>query len=146
MALILIERRTLLPAPEAWRRVTDWRRHGTYVPLTTITVDPPEPVGPGTRIVARTGLGPAAFDDPMEIVRWEPATEDSPGVCRLEKRGSVVLGWAQIEVRPWRTGSRIVWREEARVRGLPRFCDGPTGVVGRRVFGRVVSELLRHPS
>ena len=146
MALFLIERRTLLPAPEAWRRVTDWRRHGAHVPLTRVTVEPPEPVGPGTLVVARTGIGRAAFDDPMEIVRWEPATDDTPGFCRLEKRGSVVLGWAEIEVERWRGGSRVVWREDARVRGLPRLFDGVTGMAGRWAFGRAVSELLRYPA
>ncbi|WP_128375037.1 SRPBCC family protein [Streptomyces cavernae] len=148
MALFQIERRTLLTAPEAWRRVTDWPRHGAYVPLTKITVDPPapEPVGPGTLVVARTGVGRAAFDDPMEIVHWEPATDDTPGSCRLEKRGSVVLGWAEIEVERWRGGSRVLWREEARVRGLPRLFDGVTGAAGRWFFGRAVSELLRYPA
>ncbi|NGO06307.1 SRPBCC family protein [Streptomyces sp. HC44] len=146
MALFQIQRRTLLPAPEAWQRVTDWRRHGAYVPLTRITVTPAEPVRPGTVVLARTGIGPLAFNDPMEIVRWEPPTDDTPGFCRLEKRGSVVLGWAEIEVRTRGGGSQTTWREEARLRGLPRLFDAPTAWGGRLVFGRAVSELLRYPA
>ncbi len=143
-----IQRRTPLPVGETWRRLTDWPRHGAHVPLSGVTVRPAGPTRVGTVIVVRTGVGRAGFDDPMEVVRWDPPADDAsagdtPGVCRLEKRGSVVLGWAEIEVRPRDGGSEVVWREEVRLRGLPRLFDSPTVWSGRLLFGRVVDALLK---
>lgn len=142
MAVILIERSSRLPAGEAWRRLTDWERHGEHIPLTRITVATAGPTRVGTRIVAHTGVGRAGFDDPMEIVRWEPPADAGPGHCRLEKRGSTVTGWAEIEVASRGRGSRIVWREELRVARLPRLADPLTLWSGRRLFGRTVAGLL----
>lgn len=142
-----IQRRTPLPVGETWRRLTDWPRHGAHVPLSGVTVRQAGPTRVGTVVVVRTGVGRAGFDDPMEVVRWDPPADDAPrsdnpGICRLEKRGSVVLGWAEIEVRPRGGGSEVVWREEARLRGLPRLFDPPTAWSGRLLFGRVVDALL----
>ncbi|MGW3242936.1 SRPBCC family protein [Streptomyces sp. NPDC001070] len=135
-----IERDCPLPTAEAWRRVTDWERHAALVPLTTVVIT-------GERsFTARTGHGRAAFDDPMEIVRWEPPDAGGgPGRCRLEKRGRVVLGWAEIEVRPHEAGSRVVWCEDLRVRPLPGVLDRPTAWAGRLLFGRALDGLLARP-
>ncbi|MFF3563324.1 SRPBCC family protein [Streptomyces sp. NPDC002574] len=134
-----VERESPLSPAEAWRRVTDWERHAAHVPLTTVVRDG------DTGFTARTGIGPLSFADPMEIVRWEPPDAGGgPGRCRLEKRGAVVLGWAEIEVWPSDPGpgSRIVWREDLRVRGLPKAFGRPTAWAGRRVFGRALDALL----
>ncbi|CAM5706757.1 SRPBCC family protein OS=Streptomyces alboniger OX=132473 GN=CP975_28775 PE=4 SV=1 [Streptomyces alboniger] len=95
----------------------------------------------GTVFVARTSLGPAGFDDPMEVVGWHPPEDTAPGRCRLEKRGSMVTGWAEFEVRPTTAGSTVLWREDLRVRGLPRLFDGVLAASGRFMFGRVVGRL-----
>ncbi len=144
MALIVIERRTGLTAQESWRRVTRWERHADRVPLTRIRVThrPPGTAAVGLRFTARTGVGRAGFDDPMEIVGWQPPDGDRPGVCRIEKRGRLVTGWAEIEVRARPDGSEVRWREELRVAGLPRWCDGLTALSGRVVFGRAIGGLL----
>ncbi|MFD3524505.1 SRPBCC family protein [Streptomyces sp. NPDC058653] len=147
MTVFSLARRTPLPPEEAWRRVTDWPAHGRRVPLTRILVETPGPTGTGTVFVARTGVGRLRFDDPMEVVRWEPPAEGRPGHCRLEKRGRVITGWAEIEVA--RTGPEdgdrtlVRWSEELRVAFLPRFLDGVVARAGRVVFGRVVDGLLR---
>ncbi|MFZ4150768.1 SRPBCC family protein [Streptomyces pseudogriseolus] len=144
MATFQLERTAPLAPDEAWRRVTTWPRHGDVTPLTRITVTTPPPTGEGTVFVARTGAGPLGFDDPMEVMEWRPPTGDSPGFCRLEKRGRTVLGWAEIEVRPGLGGhSRVVWREDVRVRFLPAACDGLLAWAGRVMFGRAVDRLLR---
>ncbi|WP_133914480.1 SRPBCC family protein [Streptomyces sp. NBC_00582] len=146
MVIFQLERTAPLPLGEAWRRLTEWRRHGEVVPLTRVTVVTPPPTGEGTVIVARTGLGPLSFDDRMEVTVWHPPAEDEPGRCRLEKRGRVVLGWAEIEVWPDPGGrTRVVWREEIGVRLLPSPFDPLLRGTGRRLFGRAVNKLLRTP-
>ncbi|MFE6062827.1 SRPBCC family protein [Streptomyces sp. NPDC056431] len=144
MTLFRVER-TVSPAPdEVWRRLTDWPAHGRQVPLTRTRVLTPGPNRAGTRFTARTGLGPLSFDDPMEVVVWEPPRADRSGVCRLEKSGRVVRGWALVEVTEMPGGgSRVVWTEELSVRGLPRAFDPVLGWAGRALFGRAVDGLLR---
>ncbi|MDA2810639.1 SRPBCC family protein [Nocardiopsis sp. RSe5-2] len=142
MAFFRILWHVALGPEEAWRRLTDWPRHGVHIPLTRVTVEPSGPTGVGTLLSARTGIGPVGFDDPMEVVRWAPPSEGRPGVCRLEKRGSVVTGWAVIVVGGGAGGSRVLWREEIRVAGLPRVLDAPVAWGARLVFGRLVRALL----
>lgn len=104
----------------------------------------PGPNRAGTRFTARTGIGKLSFDDPMEVVVWEPPGADRPGVCRLEKSGRVVRGWALVEVTEAPGGgSRVVWTEELSVRGLPRVFDPVLRRAGRTLFGRAVDGLLR---
>jgi hypothetical protein len=137
-----ITRAVTLPAEEVWLRVTDWPAHAASVPLTAISVLTPPPARVGTVIVARTGLGRAGFDDPMEVVRWEPPGGGRPGRCRLVKRGRVITGWAEIEVRPEGAGAVVVWVEELRIPLLPRLFDPLVLRVGRLVFGRALDGLL----
>ncbi|MEW1720467.1 SRPBCC family protein [Streptomyces sp. NPDC093109] len=147
MSVFLIDRATPLPADEAWRRLTDWPAHGRGVPLTRITVLTPGPTRTGTRFTARTGLGRAGFDDPMEVVHWQPPAPGVPGRCRLEKRGRAVTGWAEIRVRDEAAGAprgaRVCWEEDLRFAALPRALDPLTARAGRLVFGRAVDRLLR---
>ena len=126
---------TPLPPRAAWDRLTDWAAHGRHVPLTRVTARPPQGVGGG--FVARTAVGPVGFDDPMEIVAWDP-----PRHCRIEKRGRVVLGWAELTVEPRGSGSRVRWREQATPAHLPRFATGLATAAGRVLFGRVMRRLL----
>ncbi|MFI9153971.1 SRPBCC family protein [Streptomyces sp. NPDC053367] len=146
MVLFQVHRTVPLPLGEAWRRLTQWPRHGDVVPLTRVTVAPGPPTREGTVVVARSGLGPLAFDDRMDVTVWRPPGDGEPGRCRLEKRGRVVLGWAEIEVLPGPDGrTRVVWREELGVRFLPGFFDPLLGAAGRAVFGRAVDRLLGSP-
>ncbi|MGX1915168.1 SRPBCC family protein [Streptomyces phaeochromogenes] len=143
MVQFCVRRDSGLGAGEAWRRLTMWERHGDVVPLTRITLVPRAGGGVGTVFVARSGVGALAFDDPMEVAVWRPPAEGRAGFCRLVKRGSFVTGWAEIEVRSGvGGGSRVVWREELRVRGVPRVLDSLVGWVARWVFGRAVDRLL----
>src|SRR6478609_8798982 len=61
-----VVRHTELDAQEAWRRVTDWERHGQLVPLTTMRVDA-DPATDEVTLVARTAVGPVGFDDVMAV-------------------------------------------------------------------------------
>ncbi|MFF0589807.1 SRPBCC family protein [Streptomyces sp. NPDC003781] len=144
MATFSLERTTPLPPDEAWRRLTRWERHGDTVPLTRVTAGPPGPTRRGTVVVARTGAGVLAIADPMEVTVWQPPRADLAGRCRMDKRGRVVRGWAEIEVGTGPDGrTRVVWREELDVRLVPAFLDGLLARSGRLVFGRTVDHLLR---
>ncbi|MFD0420191.1 SRPBCC family protein [Streptomyces sp. NPDC127108] len=145
MALFRVERATPLSPAEAWRRLTDWERHGRVVPLTRVTVSGGLPQGVGTVFTARSGVGPVAFDDPMEVTVWRPPDTAESGLCRLVKRGAVVTGWAEIEVRSHGRGALVVWREELRIRRLPRALDPVVARVAARVFGRAAGALLASP-
>ncbi|GAA3115770.1 SRPBCC family protein [Streptomyces echinatus] len=146
MPTFSLERTAPLPLDEAWRRLTDWPRHADAVPLTRIRVLTPPPTREGTRLVARSGVGPLTLDDVMEVTVWHPPAGGEGGLCRLEKRGRLIQGWAEIEVRPGPGGrSRVVWREELRVRFLPRAFDGVVEHTSRLVFGRAANRLLRRP-
>lgn len=145
VVLFLLERVTPLPVDHAWHRLTHWERHADVVPLTAVRVLTPPPTREGTVFVARSGLGALAFDDPMEVVTWQPPTgPTATALCRLAKRGRFVTGWAEIEVRPHGDGgSRVLWREELSVRLLPGVLDLPLKSAARWMFGRAVDALLR---
>lgn len=130
MALFEIVREVRLPPEESWQRLTDWEQHARHVPVTRI-------VRTDDGFIARTGVWRLTFDDPMEIVEWR-----EPAFCRLEKRGRVVTGWAEVTVEPRPGGSRVTWREDLHVRGLPRALDGVTRGMSTRVFSRVIDRLL----
>lgn len=146
MVLFQLERVSPTPPAETWRRLTEWPRHARVVPLTRVSVVTPPPTSEGTVFVARSGIGPVAFDDPMEVVTWRPPRGGDAGRCRLVKHGTFVTGWAEIEVRRAAGGgSLVLWREDLRVRWLPGFCDRPLAWAGRWTFGRAVDGLLREP-
>jgi polyketide cyclase/dehydrase/lipid transport protein len=136
-----VVRQTSLSAPEAWQRVTDWRRHQEFAPLTTIrlTCDPES----GREVfVARTGIGPLGFDDVMEVTYAVAPTQTSAGLARIVKTGRVVVGWAVLTVTPTADGATVRWHEEARLRGT----GGPVAAVVNHVvrsgFGRLLDGLL----
>ncbi|MBC7633308.1 SRPBCC family protein [Aeromicrobium sp.] len=131
MALIEIVREVRLTPAESWNRLTDWEQHGRFVPLTRITRN-------DDGFDAFTGVGRVGFHDPMEIVRWE-----EPTFCRLEKRGRVVTGWAELSVEPHGDGgSKVTWREDIHVRAMPRALDGMTRASSTKLFTRVIDGLL----
>ncbi|TWV44550.1 SRPBCC family protein [Streptomyces misionensis] len=146
MPIFSLTRTVPLPVAETWRRLTEWHRHTGAVPLTRIRVLTPGPTRVGTRFTARSGVAPLTLDDTMEVTVWRPPVGVEGGLCRLEKRGRVILGWAEIEVRPAPGGgSRVRWREELRVRSLPRALDGLVGLTSRTVFGHALDRLLKRP-
>ncbi|MEU9237006.1 SRPBCC family protein [Streptomyces subrutilus] len=142
---IRIIHRTPLEPAVSWSRLTDWERHGERVPLTRTIIETAPPTRVGTVFTARTGVGRITFDDPMEVVAWRPPAAGRGGFVRLVKRGRTVTGWAEIEIRPLAAGgSEIHWREDLRVRGLPRVLDPAVALAGRLLFSRALRGLLRH--
>jgi hypothetical protein len=140
-----VERHTGESAARAWDRLTDWERHGEFIPFTKVwlTSSGAAPAGRDEGFVARTSFGPFHFDDPMDITYWQPPNGAEPGICRIVKRGRVVTGWAVLTVTPTTTGCAIAWRENAAVRFTGTVLAWPTRVIAARVFGRLVDGLLR---
>jgi hypothetical protein len=152
VAVFEVHRDSALSAPEAWARLTDWRRHGDFIPLTDVLVSgTPDATasspgsGVGAVFVARTSLGPLHFDDPMEVTYWRPPV-DGPGACRLVKTGRVVHGWAVLTVTPTSSGCSVSWTEDAAVRYTGVLLGWPTKVAAGFVFGRLVDKLLESPA
>ena len=86
------------PVRAVWDRMTDWPSHGRWVPLTTVTTLTARPDGVGARFVGRTGVGPVAFDDLMEVTEWLPPDGERPGRCAVRKLGRAVRGSAAFDV------------------------------------------------
>ncbi|MFD6419441.1 SRPBCC family protein [Streptomyces sp. NPDC060194] len=144
MAVFRVRATSPRPPADAWSRVTDWPAHAASVPLTRAEVLTPPPAGVGTRFTALTALGPLTLiDDRMVVVRWEPPAGGRTGVCRVEKEGRLLGGWAEIEVAASGTGSVVTWTEELLVRGLPGVADPVVARSGRLVFGRALRQMLR---
>ncbi|GAA3590891.1 hypothetical protein GCM10022223_01760 [Kineosporia mesophila] len=127
MARFRVEVSIAAPVPVVWARLTDWSAHGRMVPLTSIRViGAPDQVG--SVFVARTGIGPLAFDDSMRIDEFEPPAAQvsgeevigeppvGPARFRVTKTGRVVKGWAEAELWP-----------TAAAGGLARPSGGPAG-------------------
>jgi hypothetical protein len=145
MARFLLTRATSLPPGPCLDRLTDWPRHGEGVPFTRVFASRGSGRTVGDVVLARTTLGPFGFDDPMEIVVLARPTARDPGVCRLEKRGRIVRGWAELRVRAAdgaEPGSVAGWEEEIRILGLPATLDPVVAAVARRVFARALDRLL----
>ncbi len=136
MAPFVVSRRHPAGPRAGVGRVVDWPRHGAHVPLTTVTAGGPARSGSGTVVTARTGVGRFGFDDPMEIVEWDPPRGGGPGSCRLREarvggprlggdhRGAAPVRVAGDVVRGGRAGRAATVRVRAR---------RPS--VGRVVFG-----------
>jgi hypothetical protein len=133
-----------LPAPEAWRRVLHLRRHGDVIPLTTLRGDALDAAGlhEGSRFVARTGLGPLAFDDEMELETYAPPTGHRPGTAVIRKLGDPIHGVIELHVLPSPSGCSVSWRQRIEVAGVPRPLDPVVSRVARAAYGRTLRELL----
>lgn len=143
MARFTAHREVDAPAAAVWELVTDWVAHGRWVPLTTVTVTAGDG-GVGTVFVGRSGVGRAAFDDVMEVVRFEPPTSTRAGTAGIAHRGRVVLGTAEVQVVP-QPGDRcrVRWTEDVAVfsRRLSRPLLPLLVAGGRLSFGHVLAQV-----
>ena len=145
MARFTATREVAAPAEVVWAKVTDWSAHGRWVPMTTMTITR-DTGGVGTAFVGRSGVGAAAFDDPLEVVRWEPPTDTRAGTAGLVHRGRVVLGTAEVQVVPLPGGRcRVRWTEDLSLvdRRLSRAITLPLVLGGRASFALVLARMAR---
>jgi hypothetical protein len=150
MAFFAVSQNVHAPATSAWAALVDWRRHGDWAPLTVVRVTTARPDGVGAGFVARTGIGPVAFDDPMTVQVWQPpggdAPEDRPGRCEVAKHGRVVLGRAGFSVVPLPGGRcRVDWDEDVTVRPqrVTRYAGPLLSLAGRIGFGATLRSMAR---
>ncbi|TDB94737.1 SRPBCC family protein [Actinomadura sp. 7K534] len=115
------------PAERVFEVLTDWRRHGEWMPFTR--AEGGDKVGDEIR--GWTGIGPVGFLDTMVITDWRDGRR-----VAVRHTGRVVRGEAWFEVVPEGSGSRIVWAERV---DLPL---GPLGRAGWIVAGPVVKAFM----
>jgi hypothetical protein len=138
------------PATRVWTTLVDWPRHGDWAPLTTVRVTTPRADGVGASFVARSGIGPLGFDDPMTVTHWQPPAGDKPGDakgrCDIDKHGRAIRGIAWFEVSPLPGDhSHVVWFEDVTVRPhrLTRLAPAVVSTIGRLGFGRALRAMAR---
>ena len=117
MRTVAVSSRVLVPAEPAaaWRLAMDWRRQDDWMLATRVRGGQ----GVGATVVARTGLGPVGFTDPMVITQWYP-----PRRCVVRHTGRVVRGTGVFEVIPRGRLSEFAWTERLE---LPWPVSGPLG-------------------
>lgn len=113
-----------LPAERVWAVVTDVRNHSRWVPMTRMAAAAELRVGDAFEAVSGpfAGSGAPGLADRMVLERLEPpSTEDGrTGVAVYRKLGPVLLGTAEVHVRP--LGAEhcaLTWVEDVHLRGLP---------------------------
>jgi hypothetical protein len=150
MALFTVVQQVGAPASRTWAALVDWPKHGRWAPLTAVRTVTPRPDGVGAQFVARTGVGPLGFDDPMTVVDWQPpqgdAEGDPAGRCEVAKSGRVVHGRAWFTVTPLAGGrSRVDWSEDVTVspRRLTRFAAPAVSLAGRVGFAATLRAFAR---
>lgn len=148
-------RTVAVPAERAWAVVTDVRRHERWIPLTRIDAAPILAVGDSFVGVSGPGAtrGLPGLADHMTLDRLDPPDGRTTGVAVYRKTGPVLLGEAEVQVRPLGAGhSQITWVERVHLRG-PRWADAwwprltaplvavPLALMLRLVLHRAAAEL-----
>lgn len=134
------------PAAAVWARLTDWPAHGRWVPLTQVRTLTARPDGVGARFLARTGLGPLGFDDPMEVTEWLPPGGERPGRCVVRKLGRVIRGTAAFDVAAVDGGrTLVVWEEDVDITPvrLTRPLTALAAPLGRASIAAVLRAMAR---
>ena len=121
MAEIIVTVDVAAPVETTWAAATDWPRQGEWMLGTTVRVLEGSSFGLGTRLEARTGVGPFSVVDEMRITTWQP-----PHRCQVTHLGQIIRGSAAFEVEPLAEGgSRFSWSE---------WLDLPLGLLGQYGF------------
>ena len=105
--------------PEAvWAWAVDWERQREWIPLTRVRrLDGPV-LGVGTRVLARTGIGPLGFDDLFTVTAVATPAR-GPRSYEVVHTGRVVKGVGAFRVEPRGDRARFVWWERVDVPGGP---------------------------
>lgn len=121
-----------------WAALSDWAGHGEWIPATTVRILDGDG-GLGTRFVARTGLGPIAFDDNMTVIEFDATTTHAV----VKKTGPLLTGSAGFRIEPRAHGSHLIWFETIRVPLLPRFLTPLVAAIGKQLFLLSLKQLRK---
>src|ERR1700759_2321090 len=124
------------PVERCWAVLTDWVGQSEWMPMTTVQVESGDGAL-GTKLRARSGLGPAAVIDPMEIDVWQP-----PRRCEVRHDGRIVPGRGLSLVDPIGAGrSRVTWKEQLDSRGARRLLDRAAAAPTKAMLGVALRRL-----
>lgn len=149
MGTFTVHRTVGASAQRTWDVLTDWPRHTGTVPLTHVRREPApdgRAEGEGAGLVARTGLGPLAYEDRMTVTAWQPPSSSLAGRCHLRKHGGLVTGDVELTVVPVAARRcRVTWTERVDVAPVHALPGGAAAeaVLGHLVFGRALRTLAR---
>jgi Polyketide cyclase / dehydrase and lipid transport len=103
-SLIVTAGVTVPASPErVWDMAVDWSRQREWIWATRTAGGH----GLGATVTARTGIGPAGFEDPMLITEWDP-----PRRCTVTHTGAIVRGEGIFDVTPRGQGrTEFRWTE-----------------------------------
>jgi hypothetical protein len=126
---------TSLPCPpdEAWAILLAWERQADWM----LDADRVEVVGDrrdgvGVRLAVRTRiLGLPAFNEPMEVVGWDPPRR------LVLRHGSIVVGEGTWVLEPEPGGTRFAWIEDVGL-GVPLV-----GELAARLYAPFLRWLMR---
>lgn len=123
----------------AWQRLTDWRSHGDWIPLTRVDVDPVDP----DCFTAWTGIGRLALEDRMRLI--DQTIDDCGRRARIVKLGPVLVGETEFSISAGiATDSAVVqWREVVDVPYLPAMLAPVAAWLGKCLFSFALSRMAR---
>lgn len=144
---VTADRLLAAPAEHVWDVVTDVRRHEAWIPMTRI--DAADTLGLGATFAGISGPtatrgGPGLVDRMVVEVLDPPAPAGRghgarTGVARYRKTGPVLLGVAEVRVRPLGPGHTVLtWVEDVYLRLPGRPADRPVPAWWRAATGAVV--------
>lgn len=129
-----------LPAAQAFAQILDLDAHTALIPFTAVQHVPP--LRRGSVFVARTAIGPIGLNDRMHVLAYAPPQGGEPGRCTIAKTGRWLRGNIHLTVHPSDAGCTVRWRQDLRVRGLPRLADPVVCIVATRAYRTVLTRLL----
>lgn len=133
-----VHTRWSIDAETLWRALVDWQGHGDWVPATSVRILEGDG-GVGTVFVARTGVGPLAFDDHMVVT----AREDQSRSATVRKTGPLLFGEAGFTVVSTPTGCLLTWFEDVTVPRVPRFLGSLAVLPSKASFLVALANLRR---
>jgi carbon monoxide dehydrogenase subunit G len=142
---ITLEIPTQLTVEQAWSKLTNWRAHGEWIPLTKMIIrNEGDQPGLGDKFIGRTGIWPLSFDDVMTVTKFESPTAQSPfGFCEVAKSGRLIKGSASFLVKAADSGTVVVWVEDIPLpRLVERLFSGLLTAVGSAVFRMALGKAL----
>ena len=137
-----------LPARDAWELLVDVRNHERWIPMTRIEAPARLDVGGQFEGVSGPSWLPAlGLADRMVVERCVPPVGDGRGVVVYRKLGPLLLGTAEVHVRPaGPAAADVAWVERIHLRGLPPAATAwllrpVLAAMVRFALGRVQREL-----